>query len=51
MIVCGFLTFVLATLLALGLNGFSKLNRQYANPVADVQVAGTAQQIARGQRR
>lgn len=49
MVVCGFLTFVLAALLALGLNGFARLNQRYANPVADVQVAGTPQQVARGQ--
>jgi mono/diheme cytochrome c family protein len=45
----GLLTLVLSSGLALGLVGFYKLNQQHANPVADVQVAGTAARIARGQ--
>jgi nicotinate dehydrogenase subunit B len=30
--------------------GFAKINQHFANPVADVQVAGTAAQIARGEK-
>jgi len=47
--ISGLLTLVPATLLVLALLGFSKLNKQYDNPVAVIQVAGTAAQIARGQ--
>jgi cytochrome c553 len=41
---------VLSAGLALGLIGFYKLNQQHANPVADVHVAGTPEQVARGER-
>jgi mono/diheme cytochrome c family protein len=44
----GLLTLILMTLLALGLIGFYKLNKRYNNPVANIQVAGTPTQIARG---
>ncbi len=49
-ILSGFLALILTGLLVLGLNGYFKLNRQYDNPVADIQVVGTAEQIARGER-
>ncbi|MCC7362116.1 MAG: c-type cytochrome [Anaerolineales bacterium] len=45
----GLLTLAPLALLALALVGFYKLNQHYRNPVADVQVAGTAAQIARGE--
>jgi mono/diheme cytochrome c family protein len=48
MIFSGLLTLILMTLLALGLIGFYKLNKRYNNPVANIQVAGTPAQIARG---
>jgi cytochrome c553 len=47
--VCVLLTLVPAALLVLGLSGFAKLNEPHANPVADIQVAKTADQIARGE--
>lgn len=45
----GLLTLVSISLLGLALRGFAMLNQQYPNPVADIQVAGTADQIARGE--
>jgi mono/diheme cytochrome c family protein len=45
----GLLTLIPAALLALALVGFSKLNARYDNPVADIQVARTPAQIARGE--
>jgi cytochrome c553 len=48
MILSGLLTLILMTLLALGLIGFYKLNEQHNNPVANIHVAGTPAQIARG---
>ncbi len=48
MILSGLLTLILMTLLTLGLIGFYKLNKRYNNPVANIQVAGTSTQIARG---
>ncbi len=48
-VVCGLLTMIPVALLALGLSGFAKLNAQYANPVADIKVVKTADQIARGE--
>lgn len=47
--VAGLLTLIPVMLLVLGLSGFVKLNEQHANPVADIKVAKTAAQIARGQ--
>ncbi len=47
-ILSGVLTILLAALLALALTGFYKLNKRYDNPLAEVQVDGTADQIARG---
>lgn len=48
-VVGGLLTLISTALLALGLNGFIKLNERHANPITDVKVAGTPAQIARGQ--
>jgi mono/diheme cytochrome c family protein len=45
----GLLTLIPAVLLILAMIGFYKLNKRYDNPVVDVQVAGTPDQIARGQ--
>lgn len=47
-ILAGLLTLLLTTLLVVGLIGFYKLNERYNNPVANIQVAGTPAQIARG---
>lgn len=44
----GVLTAVAAALVGLALFGFSRLNTQQPNPAADVTVAGTPDQIARG---
>lgn len=43
------LTVIPAALLVFALVGFYKLNARYANPAADIKVAGTPEQIARGQ--
>ncbi len=48
-VIAGLLTLIPAALLVLGLIGFYKLNERHANPVANLQVAGTAAQIARGE--
>jgi cytochrome c553 len=48
-VIAGLLTLIQTALLVLGLIGFYKLNERYGNPVANVQVAGTAAQIARGE--
>lgn len=48
--IAGLLTLIPVALLALALIGFSKLNEQYDNPVAAVQIAGTPAQIARGEK-
>ncbi len=45
----GLLTLISAALLVLALVGFYKLNQRYYNPVAEIQVAGTPDQIARGE--
>ena len=47
--ITGLLTLVLAALLVLALVGFYKLNTQYDNPVAMIQVVGTPERIARGE--
>jgi nicotinate dehydrogenase subunit B len=47
-IFAGLLTLIAIALLVLALVGFYKLNERHANPVADVRVAGTPAQIARG---
>ncbi len=46
----GLLTLIPAALLVLALVGFYKLNQRYDNPVAEIQVAGTPDQIARGEK-
>lgn len=48
-VVAGLLTVLPAALLVLALRGFYWLNQRYDNPVADVRVAGTPAQIARGE--
>ncbi len=45
----GLLTLIPTALLVLALAGFYKLNMRYDNPVTNIQVAGTAAQIARGE--
>src|SRR5215207_445903 len=53
-LLAGILTALLAVLCVAGLGlavyGYSKLNRTYANPTADITVAGTSEQIARGEK-
>jgi len=46
----GLLTLIPAALLVLALIGFYKLNKRYDNPVEEIQVAGTVDQIARGEK-
>jgi len=46
----GLLTLIPSALLILALIGFYKLNKHFDNPVQDVQVAGTPDQIARGKK-
>jgi hypothetical protein len=48
--ITGLLTLVPAALLVLVLSGFSKLNTQYDNPVAEIQVTGSPAQVARGEK-
>lgn len=48
-VIAGLLTLIPTALLALALIGFYKLNERHDNPVADLQVAGTPAQIARGE--
>ena len=45
----GLFTLISTALLVLALIGFYKLNERYDNPVANIQVAGSAAQIARGE--
>ncbi len=47
--ITGLLTLIPIALLGLALRGFYLLNERHDNPVADIQVTGTAAQIARGQ--
>ena len=47
-IIAGLLTLLSTAVLVTGLIGFYKLNQTHNNPVANVQVAGTPAQIARG---
>jgi cytochrome c553 len=49
-LLAGLLTLIPAILLILALVGFYKLNQHYDNPAVDVQVSGTPDQIARGER-
>lgn len=46
----GLLTLVSTALLILGGIGYYKLNQHYANPTPDIQVTGTPDQIARGEK-
>ena len=48
MILAGLLTLVFAAVTVVAVLGFVKLEARHANPVADLKVAGTAEQIARG---
>jgi len=48
-IIAGLLTLISTTLLILALVGFYKLNERFDNPIANIQVTGTAAQIARGE--
>lgn len=48
-VITSLLTLIGVALLGLVLRGFAMLNQQYANPVADIQVARTEAQIARGE--
>lgn len=48
-VITGLLTLIPTALLVLALRGFYLLNQQHANPVTDVQVAGTPAQVARGE--
>ena len=47
-ILAGLLTLVFAVVAVVAVLGFVKLEARYANPVADLRVVGTAEQIARG---
>ena len=47
-ILAGLLTLVFAAVTVVAVLGFVKLEARHANPVADLKVAGTAEQIARG---
>lgn len=49
-IFAGLLTIIPLLLLILALIGFSRINQHFDNPVANVKVAGTPEQIARGER-
>ncbi|HLC05110.1 MAG TPA: c-type cytochrome [Anaerolineales bacterium] len=48
--ISGLLTLIPTALLVLALIGFYKLNESYGNPIAVIQVAGTPEQIARGEK-
>lgn len=48
-VVTGLLAVIGIALLGLALRGFAMLNQHYTNPVADIQVARTEAQIARGE--
>jgi cytochrome c553 len=47
-IICGLLTLLVAVVTGAALYGFAQINKTYNNPVADVKVASTADQVARG---
>jgi cytochrome c553 len=49
-VIAGLLTLIPTALLVLALIGFTKLNERHDNPVGNLQVAGTAAQIARGEK-
>jgi cytochrome c553 len=44
------LAVVFVAALGLAIYGYSKVNKTYANPVADIKVAGTPEQIAHGEK-
>ncbi len=44
------LAVVFVAALGLAIYGYSKVNKTYANPVTDVKVAGTSEQIAQGEK-
>jgi len=48
-IITGLLTLIPTALLVLALIGFYKLNERHDNPVSDIKVDGTPEQIARGE--
>ena len=48
-VITGLLTLIPTAMLVLALIGFYKLNERYDNPVANLQVASTPAQIARGE--
>ena len=48
-ILTGLLTLVFAAVTVVAVLGFAKQEARHANPVADLKVAGTAEQIARGE--
>jgi len=48
-VLSGLLTVIPLLLLALALIGFARLNQHFSNPAAQVRVAGTPAQLARGQ--
>lgn len=47
-VVCSLLTLIIALVTGAALYGFAQVNRSYNNPVADIKVAGTPEQLARG---
>ncbi|MEO7909749.1 MAG: c-type cytochrome [Roseiflexaceae bacterium] len=47
-IVCGLLTLLVAVVTGAALYGFAQINKTFTNPVAEIKVAGTPEQIARG---
>jgi cytochrome c553 len=47
-IVGGLLTLVVAVITGAALYGFAQINKTYSNPVADIKVASTPEQLARG---
>ena len=49
-IVAGLLTLVVAVVTGAALNGFAMLNRTHTNPVQNVKVAGSSEQIAHGEK-
>jgi mono/diheme cytochrome c family protein len=47
-VVCGLLTLLFALVTGAALYGFAQVNRTYSNPVAEIKVAGTSEQLTRG---
>jgi cytochrome c553 len=50
LLIWGLFSFISGFILIMGLLGFQKANVQYNNPVSNITVAGTPDQIARGQK-